>query len=53
MRGRIPVAVLGGTGTVGQRFVQLLEGHPWFQVTEVLASDQSAGRSYADAVGSR
>ena len=53
MRGRIPVAVLGGTGTVGQRFVQLLERHPWFQITEIMASDQSAGRSYADAVGSR
>jgi aspartate-semialdehyde dehydrogenase len=52
-RGRIPVAVLGGTGTVGQRFVQLLEGHPWFEIVEVLASDQSAGRSYAEAVGTR
>jgi aspartate-semialdehyde dehydrogenase len=50
---RIPVAVLGGTGTVGQRFIQLLESHPWFEVTEVMASDQSAGRSYVDAVGSR
>lgn len=52
-RQKIPVAVLGGTGTVGQRFVQLLEGHPWFQVVEVLASDQSAGKPYAEAVGSR
>ena len=50
---RIPVAVLGGTGTVGQRFIQLLERHPWFQVVEVMASDQSAGRRYAEAVGSR
>ena len=50
---KIPVAVLGGTGTVGQRFVQLLEGHPWFEIVEILASDQSAGRSYAEAVGSR
>ncbi len=47
------MAVLGSTGTVGQRFVQLLNGHPWFEVVEVMASDQSAGRSYADAVGSR
>ncbi|HEU5311380.1 MAG TPA: aspartate-semialdehyde dehydrogenase, partial [Candidatus Eisenbacteria bacterium] len=39
--------------TVGQRFIQLLESHPWFEVTEVMASDQSAGRSYAEAVGSR
>jgi aspartate-semialdehyde dehydrogenase len=38
---------------VGQRFVQRLERHPWFEVIEVMASDQSAGRSYADAVGSR
>jgi aspartate-semialdehyde dehydrogenase len=47
------VAVLGATGTVGQRFIQLLEHHPWFEVTEVLASDQSAGKSYAEALGSR
>lgn len=50
---RRAVAVLGATGTVGQRFVQLLEHHPWFEVTEVLASDQSAGKSYAEAIGSR
>ncbi len=49
----MPVAVLGATGTVGQRFLQLLEDHPWFYVAEVMASDQSAGKSYADAVGSR
>lgn len=47
------MAVLGGTGTVGQRFIQLLESHPWFEVIEVMASDQSAGRPYAEAVGSR
>ena len=35
-RRKIPVAVLGGTGTVGQRFVQLLEGHPWFEIVEIL-----------------
>ncbi len=52
-RGRTPVAVLGATGTVGQRFVQILENHPWFEVTEVLASDQSAGKSYAEALGNR
>jgi aspartate-semialdehyde dehydrogenase len=49
----IPVAVLGATGTVGQRFIQLLEDHPWFTVAEVLASDQSAGKAYAEAVGGR
>ena len=47
------VAVLGATGTVGQRFIQLLEGHPWFEVAEVLASDQSAGKPYGEAIGSR
>jgi len=52
-RAPVPVAVLGATGTVGQRFIQILESHPWFYVSEVLASDQSAGKSYLDAVGSR
>jgi aspartate-semialdehyde dehydrogenase len=46
---RIPVAVLGATGSVGQRFVQLLENHPWFRLHEVVASDRSAGKRYADA----
>src|SRR5216684_2653029 len=46
---RIPVAVLGATGSVGQRFVQLLETHPWFRLAEVVASERSAGRSYGDA----
>ena len=46
---RIPVAVLGATGSVGQRFVQLLDGHPWFQVAEVVASERSAGKPYRDA----
>src|SRR5262245_3864991 len=50
---KLPVAVLGATGTVGQRFIQLLERHPWFEVAEVLASDQSAGRPYAEAVAGR
>jgi len=47
--GKIPVAVLGATGSVGQRFVQLLAGHPWFQLAEVVASDRSSGRSYCEA----
>jgi aspartate-semialdehyde dehydrogenase len=47
------VGILGATGTVGQRFIQLLEDHPWFQVAEVMASDQSAGKPYGEAVGSR
>jgi len=46
---RIPVGVLGATGIVGQRFVQLLADHPWFKVTAVAASDASAGRPYAEA----
>src|SRR5213079_2756102 len=46
---RIPVAVLGATGSVGQRFVQLLEAHPWFRLHEVVASERSAGKSYGDA----
>ena len=46
---RIPVAVLGATGAVGQTFVRLLEGHPWFELAEVAASERSAGRAYRDA----
>ncbi len=46
---RIPVAVLGATGSVGQRFIQLLENHPWFEVAELVASDRSAGKTFADA----
>ena len=46
---KIPVAVLGATGAVGQRFIQLLAGHPWFEVAEVAASDRSAGKPYREA----
>ena len=46
---RIPVAVLGATGSVGQRFVQLLARHPWFRPAELVASDRSAGKRYRDA----
>ena len=46
---RIPVAVLGATGSVGQRFVQLLEHHPWFRLHEVVASERSAGKAYGQA----
>jgi aspartate-semialdehyde dehydrogenase len=49
-RAKIPVAVLGATGAVGQRFVQLLAHHPWFEIAALAASDRSAGRRYADAV---
>jgi aspartate-semialdehyde dehydrogenase len=46
---RVPVAVLGATGSVGQRFIQLLANHPWFRVHEVVASDRSAGKNYGAA----
>jgi aspartate-semialdehyde dehydrogenase len=48
-RERIPVAVLGATGAVGQTFIRLLDGHPWFTLQELAASERSAGRRYADA----
>lgn len=47
---KLDVAVLGATGAVGQRFVQLLENHPWFRVAEVNGSERSAGRPYGEAV---
>jgi aspartate-semialdehyde dehydrogenase len=46
---KTPVAVLGATGAVGQRFIQLLAGHPWFVVAELVASDRSAGKPYREA----
>src|SRR5215212_2327258 len=46
---KIPVGILGATGTVGQRFVQLLEYHPWFEVAWLAASERSAGLAYQDA----
>jgi aspartate-semialdehyde dehydrogenase len=46
---RIPVAMLGATGAVGQTFVRLLEAHPWFELAEVAASERSAGRRYCEA----
>ncbi len=49
MAPRVDVAVLGATGAVGQTFIRLLDGHPWFRVTEVAASERSAGKSYAGA----
>jgi aspartate-semialdehyde dehydrogenase len=50
MTARVPVAVLGATGTVGQKFVRLLADHPWFELAAVAASDQNAGKRYGDAV---
>src|SRR3989344_4288944 len=51
--GKIKVGILGATGMVGQRLIQLLDGHPWFEVGYVAASEQSAGKSYAAAVEGR
>ncbi len=46
---KIPVGILGATGVVGQRFIQMLEDHPWFEVAWLAASDRSAGQQYGDA----
>ncbi len=47
------VGVIGGTGMVGQRFLSLLENHPWFELTAIAASPRSAGKTYEEAVGDR
>ncbi|MCS6911217.1 MAG: aspartate-semialdehyde dehydrogenase, partial [Anaerolineales bacterium] len=47
---KIKVAILGATGAVGQRFVQLLENHPWFEVTALTGSDRTVGQKYGEAV---
>jgi aspartate-semialdehyde dehydrogenase len=49
MNKKIPVGILGATGVVGQRFIQMLEHHPWFEVTWLAASDRSEGKVYAEA----
>lgn len=53
MSEKLKVGILGGTGMVGQRFIALLDNHPWFEVTTIAASERSAGRTYAEAVGNR
>jgi aspartate-semialdehyde dehydrogenase len=50
MQTKHPVGILGATGMVGQRYIQLLEDHPWFQVTWLAASDRSSGKAYGEAV---
>ena len=50
---KLKVGILGGTGMVGQRFITLLDGHPWFEVTTIAASPRSAGKTYEEAVGGR
>ena len=47
------VGIIGGTGMVGQRFVTLMENHPWFQLTCIAASPRSAGKTYEEAVANR
>ncbi|HEX3077418.1 MAG TPA: aspartate-semialdehyde dehydrogenase [Lachnospiraceae bacterium] len=53
MSSKLRVGILGGTGMVGQRFIALLENHPWFEVVAIAASPRSAGRTYEEAVGDR
>ncbi len=49
MQSKYPIGILGATGMVGQRFIQLLENHPWFEVAWLAASDRSSGKKYGDA----
>ena len=53
MSEKLQVGILGGTGMVGQRFISLLENHPWFEVKVIAASPRSAGKTYKEAVGDR
>ena len=53
MSDKLKVGILGATGMVGQRFISLLEEHPWFEVVTVAASARSAGKTYEEAVGGR
>ncbi|MCH8276232.1 MAG: hypothetical protein IIA50_01640 [Bacteroidetes bacterium] len=50
MKTTFRVGILGATGAVGQKFVELLAGHPWFEVAAVIASARSAGKTYREAV---
>ena len=49
MQNKYPIGILGATGMVGQRFIQLLENHPWFEITWLAASDRSSGKVYGEA----
>ncbi len=53
MSEKLKVGILGGTGMVGQRFISLLENHPWFEVVAIAASPRSAGKTYEEAIGGR
>jgi aspartate-semialdehyde dehydrogenase len=50
---KIPVGILGATGIVGQRYIRLLSNHPWFEITEVAASEKSAGKTYGEVMKHR
>ena len=50
---KLKVGILGGTGMVGQRFITLLENHPWFEVTTIAASSHSAGKTYEESMAGR
>ena len=50
---KIKVGILGATGMVGQRFIQLLENHPWFEISALAASEKSAGKTYDEAIAGR
>ena len=49
MSSKLPIGILGATGVVGQRFIQMLENHPWFEVAWLAASDRSEGKTYFEA----
>jgi aspartate-semialdehyde dehydrogenase len=49
MQNKYPIGILGATGMVGQRFIQLLENHPWFEIAWLAASDRSSGKTYGEA----
>src|ERR1700722_15562289 len=49
MQNHLPIGILGATGMVGQRFIQLLENHPWFEIAWLAASDRSSGKTYGEA----
>ena len=53
MEKKLRVGILGATGMVGQRFIALLENHPWYEVVTLAASERSAGKTYEEAIGDR
>ena len=53
MKQKLKVGVIGGTGYVGQRFLTILDQHPWFETVAIAASPRSAGKSFAEAVEGR